>query len=481
MGKAVKRHGKLDSRPTKITAVVLAAGSSSRMGRPKPLVPILGKTLLDRVLGGVRDSHVAEIVVVLGSNAKQIQSEIDLQGTTVVMNPQFDDGMSSSLRRGVAAASSRSRGLLVVLGDQPFVSPKSLNALIAQHTSGTGKILIPTFEGIRGNPILLDQALIPELGQIKGDIGCRAIFPGHLSEVIEVAVPDPGVLIDVDTPEELKQIERTLGGHSTPTPAQLSLLVADRVAVHREGPVRALPRFRSRPEVPGPATELERAGKPFALNTTVSAQPRLLVVGEAPVAKALAALGGFLGLGVTVVAPGARATDFPDGVRWEPDLERLGDLVTPGTYVVVASTGMYDESALRSALPKSPRYVGLVASRGRAKAVFDTLRAGGLPKEQLDRVHSPAGIDIAAREPEEIALSIVSEITQVRRTLPPETAEPSPSLEPAAESPSIDPICGVEVESSSPLRTTYRGALYLFCSEGCLEKFKRAPKQYAVV
>lgn len=207
-------------------------------------------------------------------------------------------------------------------------------------------------------------------------------------------------------------------------------------------------------------------------------EPDLLVVGEAPVAKAVAALGGFLGYRVTVVAPDARASDFPDGVQWVPDLERLPKLTAPGTFVVVASTGLYDETALKAVLPRSPRYVGLVSSHRRGKAVVDALKAEGLDTALLSRIRNPAGLDIAARDPEEIALSILSEITQVRRSTPlpasPANYTPIPTTPP-----SIDPICGMEVEASSPLHTTYKGTVYRFCSDGCLAKFRRAPARYA--
>jgi len=208
-------------------------------------------------------------------------------------------------------------------------------------------------------------------------------------------------------------------------------------------------------------------------------EPDLLIVGEAPVAKALAALGGFLGYRVTVVAPGARASDFPDGVRWQPDLEQLAPLVTPGTYAVIASTGMYDETALKSILPRRPRYVGLVSSHRRGRAVHDSLKADGLSEAEWQQVRNPAGLDIAARDPEEIALSILSEITKVRRSEAAPVAPVSAAPVVKAEPPSIDPICGMEVEATSPLKTTYKGELYRFCSESCLAKFRRAPARYA--
>ncbi len=563
MASGGKRRRRAISEPARVTALVLAAGASSRMGRPKPLLPILGRPLLTRVLETVRSIDPAETVVVLGAEADRVRAGVDLRGTTVVVNPEFGEGMGSSIRRGAAAAASTGP-LLVVLGDQPFVEAATLEALIQRHASGHAKILIPTFEGVRGNPVLLDRALIPELGSLRGDLGCRALFPGHSADLVEVPVTDPGILIDVDTPEELARLEWTLEGSGPPTAATLRPLVADRLALHREGPVRGLPRGRIVPDVLALATELDHHREPFALATVVSVrpptsgkpgykaiirpggtvtgwvggsctgrvlvaealesmkdgrprlirlspdaeeggnpspgvvtrrlecesggvmeiyvephlpEPELVVIGEAPVAKAVAALGGFLGYRVTVVAPGARPSDFPDGVHWQPDLERLPKLVAPGTFVVVASTGLYDETALKSVLPRSPRYVGLVSSHTRGQAVLEALKESGLPTDQLDALHNPAGLDIAARDPEEIALSILSEITKVRRTAPLPAAEQDAT--PLSTAPaSIDPVCGMEVEATSPLHTTYKGAEYRFCSESCLAKFRRSPARY---
>lgn len=536
------------------------------MGRPKPLIPVLGKPLLLRILDNLRRAKVTETVVVLGSEADLVRQQVDLRGTTVVLNPEFESGMSSSLRRGVAALSRAPTGILVVLADQPFVDPATVRTLAARHAGGDGRIFIPTFEGVRGNPVLLDRSLEPELKELHGDIGCRALFPLHQEEIREVSVPDPGILIDVDTPQELSRLEKSLDGSSAPTAEVLRRLVADRLVLHGSAPVRSLRRTGSRPDILALATELERAHEPFALATVVTAQPptsgkpgykalvranrevvgwiggscssrvlvsealrsmeegtprllrlspeaeeaappargvvtrrlecasggtmeiyvephlpepELLIVGEGPIAKALAALGGFLGFRVLVVAPGARASEFPEGVEWEPDLARVGALARPSTFAVVASTGMYDETALQLLLPKTPRYVGLVASRRRAASVLASLGASGVPETQLSLVRNPAGVDIAARDPEEIALSVLGEVVRVRRSTPaPSSDQPTPPTV-VPEPPSIDPICGMEVEASGPLRMTYRGQVYRFCSEGCLAKFKRSPAQFA--
>jgi molybdenum cofactor cytidylyltransferase len=194
------------------------------MGRPKPLVPILGQPLLTRVLQTVRSIDPAETIVVLGAGADRIRDQVDLRGITVVVNSEFQDGMGSSIRHGAEAAESKGP-LLIVLGDQPFVEPATLQALIRRHAAGEGKILIPTFEGVRGNPILLDRTLLPELDSLRGDAGCSALFPIHAADLVEVPVTDPGILIDVDTPDELARLEELVKSAGSPTEAALRPLI----------------------------------------------------------------------------------------------------------------------------------------------------------------------------------------------------------------------------------------------------------------
>ena len=113
-----------------ISAIVLAAGMSSRMGQPKPVLRIAGQPLLERVVATVRRSRVDEIVVVLGHEADRVRREVALDGATVVVNEAYAEGMSSSIRAGLRAVDPRAQGYVVVLGDQPFVSSSTLDALI---------------------------------------------------------------------------------------------------------------------------------------------------------------------------------------------------------------------------------------------------------------------------------------------------------------------------------------------------------------
>jgi xanthine dehydrogenase accessory factor len=192
-------------------------------------------------------------------------------------------------------------------------------------------------------------------------------------------------------------------------------------------------------------------------------QPSLVLVGGGPVAATLATLAGAVGFEVTGVAD---------------ERELAGVPLAPGTAVVVATHGRFDEAALERVLKSEARYVSLVASPKRARAVVETLAARDVPTERLK---APAGLDLGAVTPEEIAVSILAEIIQARRPRPPEPgpAAAAPALALAAEA--LDPICGMTVATA--------GARYLsevadrrvyFCGAGCKRRFDQDPGKYGL-
>ena len=141
------------------------------MGSPKPLLSVGGRPLLEHVLAAVRGSHVDDIVVVLGHEADRVREGVSLDGARIVVNDAYENGMSTSIQAGVHAADPRSDGFLIVLGDQPFVASATLDALIERRNGSGAEILIPTYEGRRGNPVLLDRSLSEEVETITGDQG----------------------------------------------------------------------------------------------------------------------------------------------------------------------------------------------------------------------------------------------------------------------------------------------------------------------
>ncbi len=214
-----------------ISAIVLAAGTSSRMGRPKPLIRVRGRPLLEHVLTTIRNSSVGQTVVVLGHEADRIQEDIPLDDVTVVLNRDYAEGMSTSIKAGLRALDSGTEAAFVVLADQPFVSPSTLDTLSHRWTESDAKILIPTFRGVRGNPVLLDLSLSHDLQSISGDQGCRGIFGHHQDDILEVPVDDPSILLDLDTKTQLDHVLAAVERGE-----DLESLVADAVAIGAEGP-----------------------------------------------------------------------------------------------------------------------------------------------------------------------------------------------------------------------------------------------------
>jgi xanthine dehydrogenase accessory factor len=208
--------------------------------------------------------------------------------------------------------------------------------------------------------------------------------------------------------------------------------------------------------------------------------PRILVVGNLPVAQALAQLGKAMSYRVIAVDPDNQGAGMPaDEVVTE--LKQMAEKITPFSYVVVASHGQYDELALEYALRSKAAYVALVASKTRAAAVLDYLRGQGLSEEELGRLKYPAGLDIQARRGDEIALSIMAEIVQRRRTAEPfelETLLAGVNLS-ASPTEAVDPVCGMTVQiEGAEYQIERKGQIFYFCCEGCKAAFEQNPDQY---
>ena len=158
---------------------------------------------------------------------------------------------------------------MIVLADQPFLDPSTYATLARRAADGDGRIFIPTFHGIRGNPVLFDATLTDEAARIEGDVGCRAMFPNHLEEIREVDVDDPGILVDIDTEADLTAFSEA-ALRKEPLRTTLLRAAAPRLALHATPSERPEPRRLWRPpDVEAAAEELRRQGLPFALATVV--------------------------------------------------------------------------------------------------------------------------------------------------------------------------------------------------------------------
>jgi xanthine dehydrogenase accessory factor len=210
------------------------------------------------------------------------------------------------------------------------------------------------------------------------------------------------------------------------------------------------------------------------------AQPHLLVIGHLATAQALARLATGLDYRVSVVGLDVTSERFPQADHVVDRLDLSGLEITPNTYIVVASHGNYDEDALEAALRTEAAYVALIASKSRAQAIIQYLRDSSLSAEQIARLKYPAGLDLGAITPEEIAVSILAEIVQMRRRNLPQQPEAGESPDSSAESPTaVDPVCGMLVDIATARYTSeYLGQTYYFCARSCQHSFEANPTDY---
>jgi xanthine dehydrogenase accessory factor len=208
------------------------------------------------------------------------------------------------------------------------------------------------------------------------------------------------------------------------------------------------------------------------------------VLGLSPVAQALTRVARAMGYSVDAVDPGADRAAFPEADRVftsldEPSLRHRPGAAGAALSAVIATMGDDDEAAVRAALALEPAYLGLVASRRRFAAIRETLLAAGVPAAALDRVKSPAGLDIGAHAPSEIAVSIMAEIVQRVHARP--EASRTRSL-PVSAGEARDPVCGMMVATTNARHTaSHTGRTYYFCCAGCRDRFLGSPESYTAV
>lgn len=217
-------------------------------------------------------------------------------------------------------------------------------------------------------------------------------------------------------------------------------------------------------------------------------QPQLIVIGSMPVAQALIRIGNVMDYHVLAVDPENTGTDLSSAEKVLDNLGAVLEHVRPESYVVVASHGNYDEAALEHVLQSKPCYIGLVASKKRFASVVEYLKHQGMNDEDLTPLKAPAGIDIHAKRADEIALSIMAEIVQIRRSRPisidwnaiiSDIEDVVIDTETQVSHTATDPVCGMEVDIKSAQYTfDYEGETYYFCCAGCKLTFSKTPEQY---
>jgi CTP:molybdopterin cytidylyltransferase MocA len=194
-----------------VLGLVLAAGASTRMGRPKQLAELGGRPLLEHVLRALEDAPVDGVVVALGANAAEVQARVDLGRAVPLVVEDWAEGMGHVLASALAAEPARGhRATVVLLGDQPLVSGRAVARLVEAWRAGAGPVVTAAYGGRPGHPKLFDHRLLPELRRLSGDAGARDLLAANPGWVHQVEVGDLGSDADVDVEDDLRRVGRLL-------------------------------------------------------------------------------------------------------------------------------------------------------------------------------------------------------------------------------------------------------------------------------
>lgn len=189
-----------------ISGIILAAGASRRMGAPKQTLEVGGRAMLERVVDTFLGSSLQEVILVLtpalGWKPRKRKR------LRFVFNTRSSDGISTSLRAGLEALSPKSDAVVVGLGDKPLLRQSTIEKLIEVHRRSSAEILVPVYRSKRGNPILFPRNLYEEMRRLQGDVGAKVLVEAEKHLVKEVPVNDFGVVMDVDTPKDLRSVRR---------------------------------------------------------------------------------------------------------------------------------------------------------------------------------------------------------------------------------------------------------------------------------
>jgi molybdenum cofactor cytidylyltransferase len=188
------------------SGLILAAGGSQRLGRPKQLLPFGAATLLDHALATARQCGFDQLLCVLGGGAEAVRAAVDLSGAEVVVNEQFGTGCSSSIAAALAAVDPESEVLVLMLGDQPGVTPETVAALLAGR--GDAPLAACRYEDGRGHPLAFSRAVFGDLAALHGDKGVWKLLDRRAGDVVDVPVPGR-VPLDVDTWEDYQAVLRS--------------------------------------------------------------------------------------------------------------------------------------------------------------------------------------------------------------------------------------------------------------------------------
>lgn len=192
-----------------IAALILCAGRSSRMGNFKPLLPLGPDNFIERAVRLYRSVGIQNILVVTGHEARQVIPVLEGLGVNRVHNEHYDRGMFSSIQKGVCRLRGQCRAFFLHPADIPFVRPDTIKSLIAEFQTGKAEICRPIYMGRQGHPPLISMSLSCAIGEFGGEGGMRALLARYAERSLNVLCNDPGILTDIDTPEDYEGALKT--------------------------------------------------------------------------------------------------------------------------------------------------------------------------------------------------------------------------------------------------------------------------------
>ena len=189
-----------------LAAVILSAGASSRMGRPKALLPYREGTFLEHLIEVTRDPRIGVTRVVLGAGAEEIRTIANLDPSVVVMNAEWEHGQLSSIRAGLRSLEGNEiDGMVLCPVDHPLVSARLVSELVERFYAGKKAIVLPAYNGLRGHPVIFSKALFGELLAAPEDTGARAVVWAHAGDLLEVPTDEEGIILNLNDPDMLKR------------------------------------------------------------------------------------------------------------------------------------------------------------------------------------------------------------------------------------------------------------------------------------
>ena len=193
-----------------LAAVILSAGASSRMGRPKALLPYREGTFLEHLIKVTRHPRIGVTRVVLGAGADEIRTIAKLDESIVVLNPNWEQGLLSSICAGIRSVENLgTEGIVLCPVDHPLVSARLVGDLIRQFYLNKKSVVLPTYNGRRGHPVIFSSALYAELLEAPADKGARAVVWAHSAEVLGVPTDEEGVVLNINDPDMLRHAIET--------------------------------------------------------------------------------------------------------------------------------------------------------------------------------------------------------------------------------------------------------------------------------